>query len=153
MKFILLVDYSVLGPLLVLIVYTAFPVSPAAGRSSAVGLLPQSSLLLPAPTSTVFVLLLWDGSWQHWPQAFCKTMWGFFCAKGIFEAILPHSRKLWVKWAAAAGRWPRPCLGQLQKEHACISLRQSDFAASITRTLSSLSVSPSPTMHSFFISP
>lgn len=58
MKLILLVDYSILGPLLLLTVYTVFPVSPAAGRSSGVGLLPQSSLLLPAPTSTVFVLLL-----------------------------------------------------------------------------------------------
>lgn len=86
-------------------------------------------------------------------QAFCKTMWGFFSAKGLFEAILPHSRKLCVKWAAAAGRWLRPCLGQLQKEHACISLRQPDLAASITGTLSSPSISPSPTMHSFFISP
>lgn len=40
MKLILLVDYSILGPLLLLIVYTVFPVSPAAGRSSGVGLLP-----------------------------------------------------------------------------------------------------------------
>lgn len=40
-KLILLADYSVLGPLLLFIVYTMFPVSPAAGRSSGVGLLPS----------------------------------------------------------------------------------------------------------------
>lgn len=43
--------------------------------------------------------------------------------------------------------WLRPCLGLLPKEQACISLRQSDLAASISRTLPSLSISPLPTMH------
>lgn len=97
----------------------------------------------------VFFLLLGHGSWENWSWVFCKTVWDFFLCQGVFfKDILPYSGKLWVRWwAASVVRWLRPCLGLVPKEQVCISLSQSDLAASISRTLLSLRASPLPPMH------
>lgn len=85
------------------------------------------------------------------PRYFARQCGVFFlCQRAFFFFfyILPYSVKLWVRWAALVVRWLRPCLGLIPKEQACISLRQSVLAASISRTLPSLSISPLPTTHS-----
>lgn len=112
-----------------------FPVSLATGRSSGAGLLPQS-LLLPPPSSHQRSFCFWEIVLDRTYLGYFARQCGVFfslCQRVFFKDILPYSGKLWVRWAASVVRWLRPCLGLLPKKQACVSLRQSDLAASISK--------------------